>query len=87
MLEPGYYWVLLDGDWQPAQWRARFGGECFEWLVIGEADAAYRDRITKVGPKQGTADRSLNRKRQKGYFVAPACQSSSFQRRGSLLFC
>jgi hypothetical protein len=23
----------------------------------------------------------------KGYFVAPACQSSSFQRRGSLLFC
>jgi hypothetical protein len=52
MREPEYYWVLLDGDWQPAQWRARFGGECFEWLVIGEADAAYRDRITKVGPKQ-----------------------------------
>jgi hypothetical protein len=28
MREPGYYWVLLYGDWQPARWRARFGGEC-----------------------------------------------------------
>jgi hypothetical protein len=47
MREPGYYWILLYDEWQPAKWSQREDA----WETIGSDDLFVEDEIKSVGSK------------------------------------